>query len=133
MVRKSKKNLFAPEIYQTGNPDVRCTKLPEFIRAKMYLGAAFYVYFENGVVPDGTQVAIRAGNSFNGNAELKNNHSFVQNGVAEFKDLRFLGRSGRGKKFNVYIVAKTHPELVFDYPNAIKVTVDGPRPPRSSN
>jgi hypothetical protein len=100
----------------------------------MYLGAVFSVFFDDGIVPDGTEVDIRASNSVNENAQLRNNHSTVRHGRAEFKDLRFVGKSGRGKKFNVYIVVKTQPqELVIVYPDAIKVTVDGPRPPRNSN
>ena len=133
MVRKSKKNILKAEIYQTENENVKCTKLPEFIRAKMYLGGSFCVYFSKNYVQDGTQVFIQAGNSVNSNAELKNNESCVKDDIAEFKDLRFLGKSGRGRKFNVYIIIKTDPEQIIVYPNAIKVTVDGPRPPRHSN
>ena len=132
MVRKSKKCIMEPDIYQTEDVNVRCTKLPEFIRAKMYLGGSFRVYFAQGYVAEGTRVSIQAGNSENPNGELKNNQSFVQNCVADFKDLRFLGKSGRGKKFNVYIVVKSEPENVIVYPDAIKVTVDGPRPPRNN-
>jgi hypothetical protein len=97
MVRKSKKSILKPDIYQTENDSVKCTKLPEFIRAKMYLGGSFCVYFSHNYVCDGTQVIIKAGNSINSNAELRNNESFVKDGIAEFKDLRFLGKSGRGK------------------------------------
>ena len=98
MVRKSKKSLFKSEIYQTENEYVKCTKLPEFIRAKKYLGGPFCVYFENKVVPDGVKVTIRASNFKNPNAELKNNESLVKNGMAEFTDLRFNGKSGRGMR-----------------------------------
>ena len=96
MVRKSKKSLLKPEIYQTHVKDIKCTKLPEFIRAKKYLGGSFFVYFENNIVPDGVKVTISAGNYKNPNAELKNNECFVKNGKAEFTDLRFNGKSGRG-------------------------------------
>jgi hypothetical protein len=132
MVRKSKKCVFKSDLYQTENPHVRCTRLPDFIRAKMYLGAVFTVFFDNGVVAEGTEVEIRASNSINEDAQLRNSQSVVREGRAEFKDLRFVGKSGRGKKFNVYIVARSVPELVVVYPDAIKVTVDGPRPPRNS-
>jgi hypothetical protein len=133
MVRKSKKCVFKSDLYQTSNVNVRCTRLPDFIRAKMYLGAVFNVFFDNGCVAEGTPVHIAAGNDYNDNAQLRNNDSVVREGRAEFKDLRFVGKSGRGRKFNVYIVARTLPdELVIVYPDAIKVTVDGPRPPRNS-
>ena len=95
MVRKSKKSSFKSEIFQTENINVRCTKLPEFIRAKKYLGSPFCVYFNN-MVSDGVKVTIKASNYKNPHAELKNNESSVRNGVAEFCDLRFNGKSGRG-------------------------------------
>lgn len=100
MVRKSKKLLVKTEIYQTEEANVKCTKLPEFIRAKKYLGAPFCVYFEDQVHLEGVKVTIQAGNYKNPNAELKNNESVIKNGVAEFQDLRFLGKSGRGNKNN---------------------------------
>ena len=96
MVRKSKKSMVKSEIYQTETPHVKCTKLPEFIRAKKYLGAPFCVYFEGNSVTEGVRVSIRASNFKNPNAELKNNESVVRDGVAEFTDLRFNGKSGRG-------------------------------------
>lgn len=99
MVRKSKNSLLSKsEIHQTDASDVKCTKLPEFIRAKKYLGASFCVYFEEGSVQDGVRVTISAGNYKNPTAELKNNESVVRNNVAEFQDLRFLGKSGRGTR-----------------------------------
>ena len=88
------------------------------------------MYFENNIVSHGVGVTIRASNYKNPNAELMNNESFVKNGMAEFGDLRFVGKSGRGTKFDVYILVEANPPLIIVYPNAIKVTVDGPRPPR---
>lgn len=117
----------------TDNPAVKCTKLPEFIRAKKQLDISFCVFVPNGYVPDGTRIAVFAGNLKNPCAELRNNVSQVWNGVARFDDLRFLGKSGRGTRFNVYIRFETSPFKEAVYWNAIKVTVDGPRPPRNSN
>ncbi len=51
--------------------------------------------------------------------------------VAKFSDLRFVGRSGRGKSFTVTITINSLPSLVATYNKAIKVTVDGPREPRT--
>lgn len=46
---------------------------------------------------DGTVVNVKAGNDENHSAELRNNNAVMKNGVAKFNDLRFVGRSGRGK------------------------------------
>ena len=97
MVRKYKKTgSLMKETYQTENKDIKCTKLPDFIRAKKYLGGSFCVYFQNNIVPDKCKVTITAGNFKNPTAELRNNEALVSNGIAEFPDLRFLGKSGRG-------------------------------------
>ena len=48
-------------------------------------------------VPDGTVVSIRAGNDENYCGELRNCTSVFKSQVAKFNDLRFVGRSGRGK------------------------------------
>ncbi len=75
--------------------------------------------------------------------------------MAKFSDLRFVGRSGRGKSFTVTITINTLPSLVATYNKAIKVindinrlkfkslnlghfvwfqvTVDGPREPRTKS
>lgn len=47
---------------------------------------------------DGTIVTIRAGNDENFCGELRNCTAVMKNQVAKFNDLRFVGRSGRGKK-----------------------------------
>ena len=44
-----------------------------------------------------------------------------------------MGRSGRGKSFTVSITINCHPNLVATYNKAIKVTVDGPREPRTKS
>lgn len=120
------------DIYHTDNPAVKCTKLPEFIRAKKQLDMPFYVYVSTGYVPDGTRLVVMAGNLKNPCAELRNNVARVWNNVARFDDLRFLGKSGRGTRFNIYMRFETEPPREAVYWNAIKVTVDGPRPPRNS-
>lgn len=48
-------------------------------------------------VKDGTKVILQAGNDENFCAELRNSVSVMKGGVAKFNDLRFVGRSGRGK------------------------------------
>lgn len=48
-------------------------------------------------VGDGTVVTIKAGNDENWCAELRNCTAVMKNQVAKFNDLRFVGRSGRGK------------------------------------
>ena len=52
-------------------------------------------------MPDGTQVTVYAGNDEEFSAELRNNTTTFKNSVARFNDLRFIGRSGRGKFFSV--------------------------------
>lgn len=42
-------------------------------------------------------VTVRAGNDENYCAELRNCTAVMKNQVAKFNDLRFVGRSGRGK------------------------------------
>ena len=46
---------------------------------------------------DGTIVTLRAGNDENYCGELRNCTSVFKSQVAKFNDLRFVGRSGRGK------------------------------------
>lgn len=50
-----------------------------------------------GDVPDGTLVTVMAGNDENYSAELRNATAAMKNQVARFNDLRFVGRSGRGR------------------------------------
>jgi hypothetical protein len=52
---------------------------------------------------------IRAGNDDNYCGELRNHTAVMKNQVAKFSDLRFVGRSGRGKSFSVSITINTHP------------------------
>ena len=49
-------------------------------------------------IEDGTLVSLTAGNDENYGAELRNNTAAMLEGVARFADLRFVGRSGRGKE-----------------------------------
>jgi hypothetical protein len=50
-----------------------------------------------GDVLDGTLVTVRAGNDDNYCGELRNATAIMKNQIAKFNDLRFVGRSGRGK------------------------------------
>ena len=82
-------------------------------------------------IEDGTRVDLRVGNDENFCGELRNNQAIMKNRIAKFNDLRIIGRSGRGKSFNLHIVISSVPTRVAIYSKAIKVTVDGPREPRS--
>ena len=82
-------------------------------------------------VTDGTVVTLRAGNDENFCGELRNNTAVMKNNVAKFNDLRFIGRSGRGKSFNLNIIISSSPTILAIYSKCMKVTVDGPREPRS--
>ncbi|XP_060522188.1 runt-related transcription factor 2-like [Cylas formicarius] len=118
------------ELVRTGSPHVVCTVLPPHWRSNKTLPVAFKVV-ALGDVGDGTVVTVRAGNDENYCAELRNATAIMKNQVAKFNDLRFVGRSGRGKSFTLTIIVSTSPPQVATLSKAIKVTVDGPREPRS--
>jgi len=48
-------------------------------------------------IEDGTLVTVKAGNDENYCGELRNCTAVMKNSIAKFNDLRFVGRSGRGK------------------------------------
>lgn len=114
------------ELVQTGSPCILCSPLPNHWRSNKSLPVSFKV-FSFQEVPDGTLVSVRAGNDENFCGELRNHTAVMKGQVAKFSDLRFVGRSGRGKSFTVSITINSHPNLVATYNKAIKVTVDGPR------
>ncbi|XP_075210247.1 uncharacterized protein LOC142317574 [Lycorma delicatula] len=118
------------ELVRTGSPHFVCTVLPPHWRSNKTLPVAFKVV-ALGDVMDGTVVTVRAGNDENYCAELRNCTAVMKNQVAKFNDLRFVGRSGRGKSFTLTITVSSSPPQVATYTKAIKVTVDGPREPRS--
>ncbi|KAG8200086.1 hypothetical protein JTE90_001942 [Oedothorax gibbosus] len=117
------------ELVKTGSPSVVCSALPTHWRSNKTLPVAFRVVCL-GEVMDGTTVTVRAGNDDNCCAELRNATAVMKNQVAKFNDLRFVGRSGRGKSFTLTITLSTSPPQIATYVKAIKVTVDGPREPR---
>ncbi|KAK7791551.1 hypothetical protein R5R35_013297 [Gryllus longicercus] len=118
------------ELVRTGSPHFVCTVLPPHWRSNKTLPVAFKVV-ALGDVLDGTLVTVRAGNDENFCAELRNSTAVMKNQVAKFNDLRFVGRSGRGKSFTLTITVSSSPPQMATYSKAIKVTVDGPREPRS--
>ncbi|XP_056447161.1 runt-related transcription factor 3 [Gadus chalcogrammus] len=120
----------AGELVRTDSPNFLCSVLPSHWRCNKTLPVAFKVV-ALGDVPDGTLVTVMAGNDENYSAELRNASAVMKNQVARFNDLRFVGRSGRGKSFTLTITVFTGPPQVATYHRAIKVTVDGPREPRS--
>lgn len=73
-----------------------CTVLPNHWRSNKTLPVAFKVV-ALGDVGDGTMVTVMAGNDENFCGELRNCTAIMKNQVAKFNDLRFVGRSGRGK------------------------------------
>ena len=84
------------ELIKTGSPGFLCSALPTHWRSNKTLPVAFKV-IALGDVQDGTLVTLRAGNDENYCAELRNCTAVMKNQVAKFNDLRFVGRSGRGK------------------------------------
>lgn len=120
------------ELVQTGSPAVLCTALPTHWRSNKSLPIAFKVIALDDV-QDGTLVTIQAGNDENFCAEIRNCTAIMKNQVAKFNDLRFVGRSGRGKSFSITIMISSMPLQLATYTKAIKVTVDGPREPRTKS
>lgn len=118
------------ELVTTGSPSILCSTLPNHWRSNKSLPCAFKVVALDDI-PDGTQVTIAAGNDENSFGELRNCMAVMKNQVAKFNDLRFVGRSGRGKSFSITITISSYPCQIATYTKAIKVTVDGPREPRS--
>lgn len=84
------------ELVRTGSPSVVCSALPNHWRSNKTLPVSFKVILLSEVT-DGTIVQIKAGNDENFCGELRNSTAIVKNQVAKFNDLRFVGRSGRGK------------------------------------
>lgn len=84
------------ELIRTGSPLFVCTVLPPHWRSNKTLPVAFKVV-SLGDIGDGTMVTVKAGNDENYSAELRNCSAVMKNQVAKFNDLRFVGRSGRGK------------------------------------
>lgn len=84
------------ELIKTGSPNILCTALPNHWRSNKSLPMSFKVVALDDV-KDGTIVTIRAGNDENFCGELRNNSAVMKNQVAKFNDLRFVGRSGRGR------------------------------------
>lgn len=120
------------DLIQTGSPAILCTPLPNHWRSNKSLPVAFKVFtFQE--VPDGTLVTVKCGNDDNYSGEVRNHTAVMKNQMAKFSDLRFIGRSGRGKSFTITITINTRPMQCATYNKAIKVTVDGPREPRSKN
>uniref|UniRef100_A0A8C0PZ18 RUNX family transcription factor 1 n=1 Tax=Canis lupus familiaris TaxID=9615 RepID=A0A8C0PZ18_CANLF len=119
------------ELVRTDSPNFLCSVLPTHWRCNKTLPIAFKVV-ALGDVPDGTLVTVMAGNDENYSAELRNATAAMKNQVARFNDLRFVGRSGRGKSFTLTITVFTNPPQVATYHRAIKITVDGPREPRNT-
>lgn len=120
------------EMTKTDSPNFQCTQLPPHWRKNKSLPAPFKIVAMDPMsVPDGTQVTVYAGNDEEFSAELRNNTTTFKNNVARFNDLRFIGRSGRGKTFNLTLMIATNPPQIAIYHRSIKITVDGPREPRS--
>lgn len=85
-----------PIAVRTGSPYILCSALPNHWRSNKTLPVAFKVVALSDV-GDGTICTIRAGNDDNWCGELRNCTAVMKNQVAKFNDLRFVGRSGRGK------------------------------------
>uniref|UniRef100_A0A3Q2QLX3 Runt-related transcription factor 3-like n=1 Tax=Fundulus heteroclitus TaxID=8078 RepID=A0A3Q2QLX3_FUNHE len=117
-------------LVHTDSPNFLCSILPQHWRCNKTLPRAFTVVALGNDVPDGVVVTVMAGNDDNCSAELRNATTTMKHGYAQFNDLRFIGRSGRGKTFTLSINVLTSPPQIATVHRAIKITVDGPRLPR---
>ncbi|CAL1577793.1 unnamed protein product [Knipowitschia caucasica] len=117
-------------LVHTDSPNIMCSGLPQHWRCNKSLPRTFTVVALGSDVPDGVTVTLMAGNDENYSGELRNATTTMKHGSAHFTDLRFLGRSGRGKSFMLSINILTTPPQIATIQRAIKVTVDGPRLPR---
>ena len=88
------------ELVRTNSPNFVCTILPSHWRCNKTLPVPFKVLSLSDVL-DGTKVMLTAGNDENSAADLRNATATFKNQVARFNDLRFVGRSGRGKLHRV--------------------------------
>lgn len=95
------------ELVRTGSPNIICSALPTHWRSNKTLPVAFKVV-ALGEVSDGTLVTIKAGNDENWCGELRNASAIMKNQVAKFNDLRFVGRSGRGRFFSHLLLFPFH-------------------------
>lgn len=120
------------EFQKSSSPNIFYAKLPEHHRSNKSLPSPFTVLITSPV-PDGTLVTVAAGNDETPSGEVRHDTAKVVRQVARFSDLRFVGKSGRGKNFNLTICVHTRPMMIAMVSKAIKVTVDGPREPRTPN
>ncbi|XP_047738790.1 runt-related transcription factor 3-like isoform X2 [Hyalella azteca] len=118
------------DMVATDSPNIFCTTIPSHWRSNKSLPSNFRVFIFDEV-KDGTIVTIRVGNDDNFSGELRNNTASVKDNVAQFNDLRFIGRSGRGKCFSLSLIVNSSPVVMTTLSKAIKITVDGPREPRN--
>jgi len=89
------------QLVRTGSPNFVCSALPDHWRSNKTLTTIFK-FAALGEVTDGTKVTLSAGNDENHCAELRNAVSYMIDQVANFNDLRFIGRSGRGRALGLH-------------------------------
>lgn len=93
----------------------------EFSRhGKEHIYCCFQVY-SLVPVPDRTPVTVVASNDDYPNAQVRNHTCEFKDNVAEFTDLRFVGRSGRSKAFDVVITIGSTPPTIAVLSEVIKV------------
>ncbi|CAI5438999.1 unnamed protein product [Caenorhabditis angaria] len=114
---------------KSSSPNILYSQLPKHWRSNKSFQDQFIVVLLTPV-PDNTEVSIWAGNDEAPCGEIRNEKARVHRQIAKFNDLRFVGRSGRGRRFHLTIVIHSNPMMVATAKNVIKVTVDGPREAR---
>ena len=119
------------DMQSTDNPSIVCSCLPDHWRMDKELPVPFQVKCLSRDVPDGTVVSLRARTAEKPNMKLRKGVAKMLHCVAVFDDLRFLETSGRGTYLSIEITIGTDPPRIANCSGVMKITRDGPRPPRA--
>merc|ERR1739848_146386 len=101
-------------LIKTDSPNFLCTEIPGHWRKNKSLPTPFKVVALTEI-PDGTQCVVQAGNDEEYAGDLRNASAVYKNNQARFNDLRFVGRSGRGKTFTLTLTTFSNPPQVATY------------------
>eukprot|EP01134_Creolimax_fragrantissima_P003640 CFRG3640T1 len=112
----------------TSVPTITVTALPDHWRCNKSLPVPLTL-ISSADIEDGTEVEVST-RIQDTTGELKNNTASFLNNQAKFNDFRFVSRSGRGHAFTITFHIKTDPSFLAELAQKVKITVDGPRPPR---
>lgn len=87
------------EFVETSNPCILFRRLPSHWRANRAFEHSFQIRVTNNSVIDSAEVVLSAGIGEARDVRMKNNKAVFHNGLATFKDLRFMNTCGTGGKW----------------------------------